>query len=102
MVKSGEAVLVDVRPRPSYDAGHIPEATSLPSSSTPEQINEFLKQHPQEKPLVLYCSGSSCAQSQKMAQRLVSEFHRSNVKYMPGGFTEWQQAQTAPKPEGAP
>ena len=91
-------MLVDVRHKAMYDAGHIPRAISLPETSSPEEFTTFLNQHPTNLTLIVYCSSTSCSQSARVAGRLVTQFHRPSVKYMTGGYLEYQQAELANKP----
>ncbi|HEX5219929.1 MAG TPA: rhodanese-like domain-containing protein [Verrucomicrobiae bacterium] len=98
LVASGQAVLVDVRHKAMYDAGHIPGALSLPETSTPEEFTAFLNQHPTNLTLIVYCSSTSCSQSARVAGRLVTQYQRPSVKYMTGGYMEYQQAELANKP----
>lgn len=93
LVAAGQAVLVDVRAKGVYDAGHIPEAISLPETSSPEEFAAFLNQHPTNLTLIVYCSSTSCSQSARVAGRLVTQYQRPSVKYMTGGYLEYQQEQ---------
>ena len=86
-------MLVDVRHKSLFDAGHVPGAISLPETSSREEFSAFLSQHPTNLVLVLYCSSISCPQSARVANRLVMEFQRASVKYVPGGYMEYQQDQ---------
>jgi len=95
VVASGRAILVDVRPRAAYDAGHIPEAISIPETTSPAEFSAFLKQLPNTLTLIVYCSSTSCSQSQRVAKRLVQEFHWPSVKYMTGGYQEYQREELA-------
>ena len=98
LVASGQAVLVDVRHKSMYDAGHIPGAISLPETSTPEEFTAFLNQYPTNLTIIVYCSSTSCSQSARVAGRLVTQYQRPSVKYMTGGYMEYQQAELASKP----
>lgn len=100
LAAGGHAVLVDVRPRPVYDAGHIPDAVSLPETSSPAEFAAFLKLLPANTTLIVYCASTSCSQSKRVADRLVAEFHFAPVKYMTGGYQEYQQEELA-KPQPA-
>jgi rhodanese-related sulfurtransferase len=93
LVAAGQAILVDVRAKGMYDAGHIPGAFSLPEASPPEEFTAFLNQHPTNLTLVVYCSSVSCSQSARVAARLVTQYQRPVVKYMTGGYQEYQQEQ---------
>lgn len=98
LVAAGQAVLVDVRHKAMYDAGHIPGAVSLPETSPPEAFTDLLEQHPTNLTLIVYCSSTSCSQSARVATRLVTQFKRPSVKYMTGGYMEYQQAELANQP----
>lgn len=89
------AVLVDVRHKAMYDAGHIPGATSLPEMSPPEEFKTFLSQQATNVVLIVYCSSTSCSQSARVANRLVNEFRWPAVRYMTGGYQEYQQIEGA-------
>lgn len=95
LVAAGMALLVDVRPRPNYDAGHIPEAISLPETSSSAEIAAFINLVPTNLTLIVYCSSTSCSQSQRVANRLVNEFKFPLVKFMTGGYQEYQQQELA-------
>jgi rhodanese-related sulfurtransferase len=46
-------VLVDVRDSGSFEAGHIPQARSIPLDDTEKRIGDLKKQ---KKPIVTYCA----------------------------------------------
>jgi rhodanese-related sulfurtransferase len=97
LVDAGKALLVDVRPAPVYDAGHIPDAISLPETSSAEVIDAFLKQVPTNLTLIVYCSSTHCSMSKRVADRLVGMHQWPSVKYMTGGYLEYQQELAKPK-----
>ena len=98
LAAAGKALLVDVRAKGMFDAGHIPGAISLPESSSAEEIAAFLAQHPREVTLIFYCSSTSCSQSARVAARFVTQYGRPAVKYMTGGYQEYQQEELARRP----
>jgi rhodanese-related sulfurtransferase len=95
LVAAGLALLLDVRLAPVYDAGHIPDAISLPEASTAEMINAFLEKVPTNLTLIVYCSSTTCSQSKRVADRLVGIHKWGAVKYMTGGYLEYQQEELA-------
>lgn len=101
LVAGNRAVLVDVRPKGMFDAGHIPGATSLPESSPPQEFTAFLSNQSTNLTVIVYCSSTSCSQSLRVATRLVNEFRWPSVRYMTGGYLEYQQAELA-QPTPAP
>jgi rhodanese-related sulfurtransferase len=106
LVAAGNGVLVDVRHKAMYDAGHIPGAFSLPEMSPPEGFKTFLEGQSTNTTLIVYCSSTSCSQSARVATRLVNEFRWPAVRFMTGGYLEYQQAElnppAAPLPAAAP
>ncbi|MCP4498673.1 MAG: metalloregulator ArsR/SmtB family transcription factor [Deltaproteobacteria bacterium] len=56
MARSGEAVVVDVRPSTEYDAGHMLGALSMPLPEISGRIDEF----PADRDVVVYCRGLYC------------------------------------------
>jgi hypothetical protein len=49
---NGQAILVDVRSKSSYDSGHAVGAISIPEEETNARLNEF----PRDKDIILYCT----------------------------------------------
>jgi rhodanese-related sulfurtransferase len=50
---AGDLVLIDVRDRASYQAGHIPGARSIPLDDIDEHASALKRA---KKPIVLYCA----------------------------------------------
>jgi hydroxyacylglutathione hydrolase len=79
------ALLVDVRERSEWNAGHAPGAIHIPY----EELGERAHDLPLDRPLVMYCASgvrSSLAAS-------ILESSRRDVANMRGGFTAWRNAQ---------
>jgi DNA-binding transcriptional ArsR family regulator/rhodanese-related sulfurtransferase len=57
-VKSGRALLVDVRPEAEYTAGHIPGARSIPIKLLAQKRG--VSGLPRNKEIVVYCRGPYC------------------------------------------
>ncbi len=89
----GRTLLVDARLANSFQAGHIPNAISLPILSTPGDIAYFRSQHPPPAtPLIIYCGSESCHLSDALATILNSQHGYTNISIMPGGFNEYLRA----------
>lgn len=58
-IHEGEAVVLDVRPREEYAAGHIPGAISAPIS----ELERLLTELPRDRQIVAYCRGPYCVMS---------------------------------------
>lgn len=77
-------VLVDVRSREAFDAGHVQGAIHIPHwTMTEQRMSEF----PPETLFVVYCAGPHCNGSTRAAVRL-ARLGRP-VKEMIGGTTGW-------------
>ena len=77
-------VLVDVRAREHYDAGHVEGAVHLPHW---EMSAERLADYPADTLFVVYCAGPHCNGAARGAIRL-AKLGRP-VKEMIGGATGW-------------
>jgi len=56
LVQDGEAVVVDVRPKPEFDAGHLVGALHIPRPDLKHRVDEL----PDDKDVVVYCRGVFC------------------------------------------
>lgn len=52
LAQSGEAVVVDVRPKPQYDQSHIKGSISLPRTELDKRLGEL----PKDKLIIFYCA----------------------------------------------
>jgi rhodanese-related sulfurtransferase len=57
--KSGEVIVIDVRPGEEYEAGHLPFARSMPL----EELKNRLAELPKDRPVIAYCRGPFCLMS---------------------------------------
>jgi rhodanese-related sulfurtransferase/predicted transcriptional regulator len=84
MVRAGEAMVIDVRPRSEYEAGHIRGAINLPLSELPRRLSEL----PKDQEIVAYCRGPYCMLAfDAVAQLRKRGFHARRLE---DGFPEWQ------------
>jgi rhodanese-related sulfurtransferase/DNA-binding transcriptional ArsR family regulator len=82
---AGEGVLLlDVRPREEYLAGHIPGALSLPL----EELHQRLSELPRDRTVVAYCRGPYCVLSLHAAKAL-SEAGIKVVRLV-DGVADWR------------
>jgi Rhodanese-like domain len=51
-LEQGQAILVDVRSKQSYDAGHAANAISIPEGEMASRLGEL----PRDKEIILYCT----------------------------------------------
>ncbi len=84
--QSGEVVVVDVRPREEYEAGHIPGAISLPLPELEDRLSEL----PQENEIVAYCRGPYCVLAPEAVTIMRARGFRA--RRLEEGFPEWRAA----------
>ena len=83
---TGDVVLLDLRPREEYEAGHIPGAVSIPL----DDLEAHLALLPAEAEIVAYCRGPYCV----MAPRGIAILRRHGyrVRRLEDGVAEWRSA----------
>lgn len=86
LIKSGKAVLLDLRPQQEYDAGHLPEAISCPI----DHLADCIKKLPIGKTVVLYCRGPHCVLGDIAQEQLVAR--GINALQLTDGVIEWASA----------
>jgi rhodanese-related sulfurtransferase len=85
-LRQGDVVVLDVRPLPEYEAGHIPNAISVP---LPE-VKSRLREVPQGSEIIAYCRGPYCLYADE-AVRLLTDEGRVAAR-LEEGFPEWKAA----------
>jgi rhodanese-related sulfurtransferase len=81
-----DVVVIDVRPRPEYQAGHIPGARSMP----PGEVRKRLRELPDNVEVVAYCRGPFCVYADD-AVRALRRRGRA-ARRLEDGFPEWRRA----------
>jgi len=79
-----EVVVVDVRPREEFDAGHLPGAVSMPL----EEVRERIESLPRDKKVVAYCRGRYCVLSHEAVRELRQ--HGISAARTVDGIAEWK------------
>jgi rhodanese-related sulfurtransferase len=82
----GSVLVLDVRPREEYAAGHIPGALSLPLG----ELEDRLATLPPETEIVAYCRGPYCVMAPQALQLL--HRHGYRARRLQGGLPEWRRA----------
>lgn len=82
----GSVVVLDVRPREEYRAGHIPDALSVPVVA----LEAALQTLPRDKEVVAYCRGPYCVFSDEVVRALSARGYRASR--LADGFPEWRAA----------
>lgn len=83
-LRQGDVVVLDVRPKPEYKAGHIPGALSVPLPDVKSRLREV----PQGSEIVAYCRGPYCLYADE-AVRLITAEGRV-ARRLEEGFPEWK------------
>lgn len=78
------AVLLDVRPRQEFDAGHLKGAINIPI----EELRRRLEELPRDRQVITYCRGEFCVFADEAAEILRSKGY--DVVRLEGGWPEWQ------------
>ncbi|MEU3274450.1 metalloregulator ArsR/SmtB family transcription factor [Saccharomonospora sp. NPDC006951] len=85
--RNDEVVVLDVRPREEYAAGHIPGAVSIPV----EELEDRLADIPADQEIVAYCRGSYCVLAYDAVRLLRA--HGRTARPLADGMLEWQLAE---------
>ena len=88
LIASQSPLLIDVRNRSEYEAGHIPTAINLPLND----LEQHLDAVPHDQDVIVYCSTGYRSAMAVMALQLQG-FDRD--KGFPPGFVAWKAAQSA-------
>ncbi len=85
-LRSGDAILIDVRPREEYIAGHLPGALSIPLDELASRLKELGKR----REVVAYCRGPYCMLSTDAVRLLSRRGYRA--RRLEDGVLEWRRA----------
>lgn len=81
--RSGDIVVIDVRPGTEFAAGHLPYARSMPLAELEKRLAEL----PVDKEIVAYCRGPFCLMSDEAVQLLRQRGYTAHK--ITDGVTEW-------------
>ena len=85
LINRENAVVVDIRPKKDYAAGHIVDSINIPHDSLATRLVELDKY--KEKPLILVCANGQHAGT--FAKQLKAAGH-NNVSRLAGGLSSWR------------
>lgn len=95
-MKTGEPlVVVDVRPVEEYQAAHVVGAVSIPL----EELEQRLRELPQDREIVAYCRGPYCAFAPEAVSTLRA--HGYAARHLIDGLPEWVAAGNGVEADGA-
>lgn len=81
--QSKTTTIIDARPKPFYELGHIPNAINI----TPREIGSY-ENLPEGKPIIVYCFSPTCPDSQKVGEFL--QKNNENIKIFKEGWELWE------------
>jgi rhodanese-related sulfurtransferase len=82
----GDVVVLDVRPQPEYEAGHIPGAESVPLDALAARAPKL----PRGRQIVAYCRGPYCVYADDAVRLL--QARGLKARRLDVGFPEWRRA----------
>jgi rhodanese-related sulfurtransferase/DNA-binding transcriptional ArsR family regulator len=94
-VRSGELVVLDVRPAEEYRSGHVPGAVGIPLGELADRLAEL----PPDAQVVAYCRGAYCVLAHDAVRILRARGRRA--ARLADGMLEWRLA-GLPVDSGAP
>jgi rhodanese-related sulfurtransferase/DNA-binding transcriptional ArsR family regulator len=81
--KSGEVIVIDVRPAAEFEIAHLPYAESMPISELSQRLAEL----PKDKEIVAYCRGPFCVFADEAIALLRTNGYRAFKTV--DGVNEW-------------
>ena len=84
-LERGKVVVLDVRPRAEYDAGHVARARSAPL----EDLDAVAAGLPKSREVVAYCRGPYCVYADDAVRLLRSKGFRA--RRLDVGYPEWRR-----------
>ena len=86
-VRTGDTMVIDVRPPAEYEAGHIEGAVNIPLDSLPDRLGQL----PPTQEIVAYCRGPYCMLAFEAVEQL--RRHGYRARRLEDGFPEWKAEQ---------
>jgi rhodanese-related sulfurtransferase/DNA-binding HxlR family transcriptional regulator len=84
-LRAGDVIVLDVRPTPEYQAGHILGARSVPIA----ELRRHLRDLPPDQDVVAYCRGPYCVFANNAVKQLRK--HGYKAARLEDGYPEWQR-----------
>jgi rhodanese-related sulfurtransferase/DNA-binding HxlR family transcriptional regulator len=82
--QTGDLVILDVRPRAEFEAGHLPGAISIPIEDLAARLDEL----PSDTEIVAYCRGAYCVMAHDAVR--VLNAHGYSARRAEDGVLEWR------------
>jgi len=88
---SGSAIFLDAREPADFATGHIAMAHNLPAQAFEKHFAQVAPMLSPESQIVVYCDGTECELSHRLAESLRQLGH-TNVHMLFNGWTVWREA----------
>lgn len=83
-LQAGSVIVLDVRPTEEYQAGHLPQAMSLPLADLENRLADL----PQDREIVAYCRGPYCVFADEAVALLRTRGYRA--RRLEQGLPDWR------------
>jgi len=84
-LRSDRVILLDVRPAEEYEAGHLPQALSIPVAELEARLSEV----PLDREIVAYCRGPYCIFADEAVTLLRARGYRA--RRLEEGVADWRK-----------
>lgn len=84
-LRADQVILLDVRPAEEYEAGHLPQALSIPIADLEARLQEL----PSDRQIVAYCRGPYCVFADEAVTLLRA--HGYPAHRLEEGVPDWRQ-----------
>ena len=91
LLEGGGIVLIDARPAPEFEKGHIAGAINVPYEKFSEYYDKLTTTIPYTAMIVCYCSSETCDDSENLARELKFMGYLNLMLYK-GGWDDWSAA----------
>ncbi len=85
LLQGGKVTMIDVRDSSEYQAGHIPQAVSLPMGSLFKQLDRI----PAKQQVIVHCGGGLRSQ---IVASMLQRVGYTNIRNLNGGLDAWIKA----------
>jgi rhodanese-related sulfurtransferase len=90
----GDAVFIDARLEPAYEAGHLERAINLPVDANDVERRKVTAAVPEDAKVVVYCQSATCPWARNVAVKLLRDGF-IDVSIFRGGWNEWASKHVA-------